>query len=364
MLAPFIRIYQWSGLSPFSLFANNCKSIWRYESFRFVAITLVNLLINITACIYILVRFDYHGGLGSLINLLMTLNVFTHAFAVLIESCSKRSIQSKLLTTFDEIEKILAEKLDHRMNERQLRLRFLKFTIIWIVKNAVITFASILGVFAAQQYENVYYGIATFLPFYTSTLSYAQWLAYVDVIRYNIERTNDCLLKMGEANRIDWLEPEGQIFCIKPVATDAFDTCKRLIDLRKCFNKIWLASTLINRCFHWSLIIGSGNEMCLFVINLYWMLVSLTDNMSSSWPDVAFCAIWAGMILSNFLAISMICEDINIEVSMFTHRFRYTNLIFEKIKFQTRRTLFLVHRISAGETHCTCERLRMMVSSS
>lgn len=316
MLAPFIRIYQWSGLSPFPLFANNCKSIWRNESFRFIAITIVNLLISITACYCSLIYFDYQSNLGSYINLLMTLNVFAHAFAVLIESCSKRSIQSELLTTFDEIEKIYAENLGHRMNERQLRCRFLKFTIIWILKNAFITFANILYMIAAQQYyESLYYAIAIFLPFYTSTLSYAQWLAYVDVVRYNIERTNDCLLKMGETNNIDWLGTEGHIFCIKPVATDAFDTCKRLIHLRKCFNKIWLASTLINRCFHWSLIIGSGNEMCLFVINLYWILLNLT--YCSSWPDVTFSAIWAGMILSNFLAISMICEDINIEVSVF-----------------------------------------------
>lgn len=317
MLAPFLRICQWSGLSPFPLFAKNSKPIRRNDSFRFVA-TVVNLLVNTTGCIYSLVRFNYRGNLSSYMELLMVLNVCTHAISVLIESCSKRSIQSKLLTTFDEIEKILDERLNHRMEERQLRRRFLKFTIIWIVKNTVLTFASILGVIAAQQYENVYYVIATFLPFYTSTLSYAQWLVYVDVTRYNIERTNDCLLKMGDANRIDRLGMEGKIFCIKPVAIDAFETCKKLIHLRECFNKIWLASTLINRCFHWSLIIGSGNEMCLFVINLYWMLYCLVKlPYSSSWPDIAFCALWAGFILSNFLAISMICEDINNEVSSF-----------------------------------------------
>lgn len=320
VLSPIIQIYQWSGLSPFSLFTKKHKPVWQNDSFRFIAITAASLLINFIAGIHNLTRFDYKvDGVNSKMvaytDLLVTIILRIHAITVLIESCLKRSIQSELLATFDEIEQIFAKKLNHQMERRPLRTRFRKFIIICFVKNVTIAFVLIVGVIAMQDLESLYYFFVTCLALYTSTLSYSQWMVYVDVLRYNIERTNDCLMEMGDVNRIDRThnQTDGYIFHIE--AFTMSNTYDRLDQLRKCFNKTWLASIQINRCFRWSIFVGSGNQLFLLVINLYWILYLLMNSIFSSWYDIVFCAIWASMILSNFVITSMICEDINAEVS-------------------------------------------------
>lgn len=320
VLSPIIQIYQWSGLSPFSLFTKKHKPAWQNDSFRFIAITAANLLINLIAGIHNLTRFDYKANevnskMVAYTELLVTIILRAHAITVLIESCLKRSIQSELLASFDEIEQIFTKKLNHQMEKRPLRTRFRKFIIICFGKNVAIACVLILGVIAIQEWESVYYFFVTCLAFYTSTLSYAQWMVYVDVIRYNIERTNDCLMEMGDVDRIDWTQnqTDGYIFHIETFTMS--NTCDRLDQLRKCANKTWHASIQINRCFRWSIFVGSGNELFLLVINLYWILYCLMNSIFNSWYDIVFCAVWASMILSNLLVTSMLCEDINAEVS-------------------------------------------------
>lgn len=321
VLVPFIRFFQWSGLSPFPLAMEKSKSFWQSGAFQFTAVTVVNLLINLAACTSNLIRIIYdhqfimgHSKLFSYTHIIVGFITRIHAITLLIESYSKRSIQMKLFTTFDEIEKIFKEKLNREMDKRQLRIRFSKFIIIWVMKNVAVVVLIILG-FIEFTWYTLYVEIITIVPFHTSALFYAQWMMYTDVIRSNIERMNECLAKMSDGKNINRFPMVGQIFQVEASSIRTLDEFDRLIDIQKCFGKIWYASALINRCFRWSLFIGTSTDLYQLVGNLYWILYHMLALNIDSWYRIAFGAVCAGMIATNVIIMSMICEDIKAKVS-------------------------------------------------
>lgn len=319
VLLPIIRVFRWSGLSPFPLLpSKQCNSVGRCDSIRYTAISVIIFLLILWSCIVNLRRYDYllsvDSNMSDYIELFMILIPRIHTFSVLIDSSTNRLNQSRLLTIFDEIETVFAQKLNMPMEKRQLRTRFWRFIIICFVKNVAIASIFLFSVLAVQTWTSVYHSSMAFLAFYTSTLSYAQWMVYVDVIRYNIERLNASLVKMGDHNRIQRLQEDRYIFRVEIFSLDAFDTCERLIYLRQCFNKTWQASMLINRCFRWSLLFGSGNELFLLVVNLYWILYCLVNSKFTLWLDIVLCSVWAITNLSNLFVVSMLCEDIKAKV--------------------------------------------------
>lgn len=347
VLSSTIRVFRWSGLSPFPLIiSKECNSVGRCDSIRYTSMSAIIFLLILFSCILNLRRFDYLlSGMGSsvsdYIELFMILIPRVHTFSALIDSYTNRSNQSRLLTIFDEIGSIFAEKLNIPLEKRQLRTRFWRFINICFVKNMAIASICLLSVVAIQTWASVYYSSMTLLAFYTSTLSYAQWMVYVDVVRYNIERMNASLVKMGDQNRIQRLQEDRYIFRVEIFSLDAFDTCERLIYLRQCFDKTWQTSRLINRCFRWSLLFGSGNELFLLVVNLYWILYCLVNLRFTVWLDIVFCSIWAVINLSNLFVVSMLCEDIKVKVSSTpSNVVGSLNLIHENMDFRWQEHCF------------------------
>lgn len=357
VLVPFIQIFQWSGLSPFPLDANKSKSFWRTETLQFAAITVVNLLINLVAGIHILscAYFDSQPKMGYSKLFLYThvmqgFILRTNAISALIESLTKRSIQTELLSTFDEIENIFAEKLNFKLQNCQIKMRFTTYVVIWIVKNTIMAVILILSFILTFDWYMMYLTIVTFMPFFTSTLSNAHWMIYVDVIRFNIERLNTCLMEMRDNVKcIDWHPTNEQIFDVKALPTHTMDACERLVHLRSCFSKMWQASLMINDCFRWSFFINNGNDLYVLVVNLFWIFYRMMHS-SGSWIKITFYAFFAGLTLMKFVVVSVICEDINAEVSSYFRRLIFM-LSCNRVSAHIRRTcLQFLNR----ETHETC----------
>lgn len=315
MLAPIITIFQWSGLSPFPLVVKKGKSVWLNDKSQFIAIVVANLLTTFFACIQNLLRFNpiAEGPLFKLIvyiNVMVVLSLHIHTVATLIESYSKRSIEVEVLTKFQEIENSFQGNFGVKTDNLQQRNRFRKFIIIWIVKNAIVAILLVGGTLFSFKWDKLSSMIVIIIPFYTSTLSNAQWMTYVDVIRSNVERLNECLREMSDGNSMI-----GRIFHVETFQTDMFDMCERLVQLRKYSDQLWQASALINRRFCWSLSIGIGSDLILLVINLYWILFCMVHLKFGPLYDIIFRTAWTSMILSNFSIISLIGEDINAKVS-------------------------------------------------
>lgn len=329
ILAPFIRIFQWSGLSPFPLTAKKPASFWESKNCQFATITSVNLLLNIVPGIYSLV-FNYlnyqpkdrYSKLVSYTHLLTGFILRINTITMLIESVSKRSTQAKLFKAFDKIEYIFTEKLNFQSKMCPPRVRFRKFMIIWVVKNVV--FATLIGFsfMSAIVWYRLYVSIVMYVPFYTSTLFYAQWMVYVDVVRFNIERLNEIIMEMDDVNRSDQLPTNGQIFQVETFSDRTYDACERFSQLRKCFSEIWQASILTNQCFRWSLLIGIGTDLYMLVVNLYFIVYSVVNSNFDSWVHTAIAAVLVVVTSTNFLVISMVCECISVDVSWFSRAYR------------------------------------------
>lgn len=313
VLAPIIQIFRWFGISSFPLFHREGASFWRKESLRFVAITFVNILINFCACIRDLSGFDYgaetfYERVLMCVLILLTVLLRTHAITVLVESCAKRSIQLRLLTTFDGIEKIFAEYLNMPSQKQRLVARFRKYIVIWIVKNGLIVLVLSCNILLQEEWFRMINVAFLLIAFSTIGLSITQWLVYVDVVRFNLERINVCLANISN-EAIPGIARDARL---RIHVFDGSEKCERIIQLRKCLSKTWQASMMIDRLFRWSTFICSGNELILLVINLYWILYTVV--VAGEWSDIFFCSYWALVICSNFTFISMICEDINSKV--------------------------------------------------
>lgn len=314
ILNPFLRVVRWSGLHPIS---PNPEKIDNYRQFAIT--TGISLSINILGCIEDCSYFDIDPGYGSTaklsayVTLFMALLLRFHVITVLIEALTKRTMHSKLLTQIDETEKLFRNNLHFACEQRQLRVRLHKFLYIFLGKNIAIFLISTITVIITKQ-KSALYLIVSLFSFYTSALSFPQLMVYVDVIRYNIERTNKCLALMCRTTQS---QIDDRVYRIEVLTVDTVDECDRIGRLRECWHGIWQTSMLINRCFQWSLFVGSGNELYLFVSNLYWILLYMKDARFDLWFDIAFSATWASIVLSNFLFLSIICDDINRKVNTY-----------------------------------------------
>lgn len=357
VLVPFIRIFQWSGLSPFLVIAENPKSFWRSKAFQLTAITMANLLINFSAGIHNVTTFSpnyrpdgVHSKLVAYTHMVMGLLLRIHAITVLIESFTKRSTQTKLLATFDEIEHVFANKLNHKIDKRRLRTRFCKFINFWICRDVAMALLATLNLISAFKWINLYNTSAMFVPLYTYSLFYAQWMVYADVIRFNVSRLNECLRKMSDEKGIDQPPTDGQIHRVRATSISTIDVCARLTHLRECFCKIWHASILFNRYCRWSLLIGSGIDLYLLVVNLYRILYCLMNfRFNFARITAAFGIVWAVKVSANFLVMSVIGEAINTEVSYHFRPFSVSNINSWKSEFQTKKALFMLHRLSIAK---------------
>lgn len=363
VLMPIIRLFQWSGLSPFQLIDNNGKYVQQSDSFRFTLITAVNLVINLVMGIATTIQTDFGvtqpvDRLNVYGDLMTTSTVRIHAIAVLIESYAQRSIQLKLIAKLDEIEKILSEDFNLGIDKQRLRYRFNKFIAIWLVKMVTFLLTLLLGPLSTFTSCNLHFLVVMFTAFYPSTLSFAQWLVYVDTMRYIVEKMNVCLTELNDASQVQWPPDDGYIFHVVEVfSNDAIDVCERLSKLRLCYCKTWQASALLNRCFRWSFMIGASTGALLIVTYLYSTLYGLLTLKTFPWYDALFCISLTSLLLSDFLFISLICEDISDDVSIFFLKFPIHLLCSITTELQIRRMLFSVHQIPIDVQHAHRKRL-------
>lgn len=319
LLLPLIRLCQFSGLCPISVYGSKAISPLLNKRKRFATLTAAIFVVQMLMCIY---TFSDSGSfidwsrskMFSYTNLFVFFTVRLHVAVVLIESYVKRTIQCELLEKFDEIDEIFSEKLKLKSNDDQLRRRFRQFLIVWIVKLVVINLIVLLIGISTTNWRIINVFALTFAPLYTNTLFYAQLKVYLDVVKYNIETINDCLAKLRDASpNWIWLDR-------KPVpATETMDVPQQLIYLRICYSKTWEASVLINQCVRWSLLLGFNNEFVFSIVNLYSILyIALKLPFAMNSTRLLLRVSWTGLNVSHFIMLSMICEQILEQVSYAT----------------------------------------------
>lgn len=313
ILFSLIRLCQCSGLCPISVYGSNVNSANAKTKIGFAALTAIIFIVQLLDSVHFFTHTDYYldwsiSAVLSLIFLFVSFTLRLHAVAVLIESYAKRSIQLEVLEKLDEIEQIFVHKLKFKTNDDRLRKRCCQFINGWIVKVsgfiAIVFFAGV----SLLRWDILYQLVMTIPPFYTYTLFYVQLMVYLDMIKYNIEAINNCLIAMKKQLRIHPCHRKSH-------AIISTITCQQLINLRSCYCKTWEASLLINRWVRWSLLFGATNDFVLYVSNLYWILFILFKSTEGKWVSLLVFVLWISIDMSHFVLISRICEQIAGEVS-------------------------------------------------
>lgn len=354
VLFAFIRLCQCSGLCPLSVYgsAEAERSSIENKKCHFAILTAIIFTVQFILSIHYYIESE-KSSLLNYFTLLVSLTIRIHAGMVLIESYANRSIQLQLLEKFDQIEEIFGEKLRIKMNVDRLRRRCGRFIVIWAATFFIFVLTVFLCGLLTSNWQTMFSLAMSITPLYTSTLFYMQLFVYLDLIKYNIETINDCLMKMQNLLSLEWDHLMVSQQRILEVATKTSDICKKLIHLRVCYCKTWEASTLINRCVRWSLLLGINNSFVLYVTNLYWILYSLIYFSPETSVQLVVFILWAVINMSHFVQFSMICNDIMEQVRR-SKRHQVIYLIsISKLILQSNRMLFLVHKISVDvkQTH-------------
>lgn len=320
VLFPLVRVCQYSGLCPISVYGSDTNSALSNKRKRFATLTAAICVVQLLLCIYTFTHtnniFDSsRSRMFVYTNMYVTFTMRVHAIIVLVESFVKRSIQLELFEKIDEIETIFIEKLNRKSNDERLRRRFRHFVIVWIVKFVVFNLIILLAGILTSEWRIVNALAITCAPLYISTLFYAQLMVYLDVVKYNIESINDCLAKLRDAPRFHWTRWNSQ-----PLpATEMIDVPQQLVYLRICYSKTWEASILINSCVRCSLLLGINNDFVFSVANLYSILYLVFKlPFAMTYWRLLVRAMWAGLNVSHVWILSMICEQILEQVSIAT----------------------------------------------
>lgn len=308
-----VRICQWSGLCPISVYGSNVNATIENRKIHFASLSAVHFIVQLIFSIYTFMVVDYSSQWYGSKLILCTVSfvsfvVRIHAGVVLIESYANRSIHFELLQKLDEIETILVGELKTKINHDRLKRRFCRFIIVWIVLYfglyLTITFKTIL----TSDWYYLREFVSGLISCYISSLFFGQYLVYLDVLKYIIEMTNSCLAKLKDSPQFYRLRPHRQHI-------ESRDICQQLTDLRNCYCKIWKASVLINRCFQWSLLLGVITEFSSSIVSLYWILYTLFNSTPEMDLMMVLTGVAVAITMSNLVLISIICEQIWDQVS-------------------------------------------------
>lgn len=311
VLFSVVRLCQCSGLCPISVYGPNTKQ----KKIAFASVTAIIFILQLLMCIHLYVYSENlywpKSTLLPYISWVVTFTMRLHAAIILIESCANRSIQSKLFDKLDDIATIFNQKLRMKTDEDRLRGYCHRFIIAWIVKILLVVCSILMATMLSPKWQQSYRLGMTLAPFCTTTLFSTQLMLYLDTVKYNIETTNEGLMKLMDSPRIVWHRHQRHIM----LSTHKVDVCEQLVHLRECYCKTWEASMLINRCVRWSLMVGVTNDFIMSITNLYWMLYCTLHGSFDERILLIIATLWVVFIMAHFMLISRICDQISEQVS-------------------------------------------------
>lgn len=337
-LTPIIRICQWSGLCPLDLDRGTAFSTKNIISYKILLAFW--LIIDIG---HFLHGFTQHNVYidWETAKLLIFIDIITpvflrlHVIVLFIESYSNRSQQVEMLDKFAEIEAFFASKFDVKIDARYLQRRFRFFLVLWLLRVA----GTLSCLLLVRSWGRVYYQFLYIVPFYTSSLMYAQFSAYVDTIRYCIEMLNKEVgrFSMSHLSRSSASEKENRE---EHTFIFVFDKISRIRDLQHGYQLIWQATRLVNSYSHWSLPVGLNNEFITLINDFYWICLVLLDPKKPFSYQILIVVIYGFINSSHIYQTSTLCGQTVAAVSLclfvsylllqllFTWIFRWTEWCF------------------------------------
>lgn len=305
LLSPVIRICQWSGLSPLDLNRDTAFTSRHVQSHRILMV--IWLTIEIAHFLHGFIQMDIYinwkfSKILIYIDIITPLFIRLHVIVLFIESFLKRSEQVELLDKIAEIETFFVRKFQVKIDAKKLQRKFRNYLIFWVLRIAGIIVCMCL----VKSWGDAYYLLLYIVPFYSSTLMYAQYLSYVETIRYCVELLNENIGQF-DMSHVSQQEQSGEKLVEKRTFIFTFNKIERLRDLRHVYRLIWQASLLVNHYVLWSLPIAINNEFITLINDLYWIFLLLLDPINL-YPQALICSIWAFINLSYIYQTANTCD--------------------------------------------------------
>lgn len=247
-----------------------------YEYFLiFWALVHIGLLVGISVVVIINFKsvFYVDDAIGAITDILqLAVPIFSH-FAIIIESISKRSLGVDVWRKFKEIENSLCtfNPNIYQRKERAVRNYFIKI----VSTQAICLFLEIFIISNINnnlEWRNHWY--ASLFSFVVTRSEHFFFTLTVDRMRYAMHLINSELTNIRSSHKFRHL-----------IVFKGDSRHRRLVTLKKCYNRLWEISCLVEKCFGWSQFLNiSSNFLCL-TVNLYWNFVAIYFQSNPNWKE-------------------------------------------------------------------------------
>lgn len=234
---------------------------------------LVIVGISTVVIVYYEKVFYVNDGVGALTDFLqLAVPCFSH-FIIIIESMSTKRMGVEIWCKFKEIENVLSTFNPNVNNQKKRAIRnyFIKiFTIQFICLFLEIFIMSNIG----NNIEWSNHWFASIYSFVVTRSEHFFFILIVDMMRHTMNSINSELINIKSSHKFRHVTVFG-----------GDSRHKRLIVLKKCYNRLWEISCLVERCFGWSQFLNiTSNFLCL-TVNLYWNFMAIYFQSNPHWKE-------------------------------------------------------------------------------
>lgn len=250
-----------------SKMVENCLIIW--------GITHIVVLIglSIVVIIYYESVFYIDDGVGAITDISQwAVPVFTH-FVIITQSIANKSLGVELWHKFKEIETFLSKFNPniYQQRHRATQNYFIKMFITQVTCFSLEIFI-IARIENNVEFRNHWY--ASLFSFAITRTEHFFFVLMVDLMRHIMNMINSELIHIRNNHKFRYL-----------IIFKGDSRHKRLIVLKKCYNRLWEISYLVEKYFGWSQFLNvTANFLCL-TVNLYWNFVAIYFQTNPYWKE-------------------------------------------------------------------------------
>lgn len=278
-MLPFLRLFQFSFLTPFAL----TKNLKITKTFLLTIYSVLMILVCVGAIYFhfvnrnlSLVEEDF--SIGRFVFFILQVWSWISLLVIIIESIIKRDSQSKLLDELAEVDLILSNEFNIEVNERDVRKIMLWRFVIWLlcflgIKSANFIYNGII--FKDPEATGVLdVWIWSLTPFLICCFRNFQIITYILSIKERFLRLHKCLEKTDLLpNQEHRPNSNGKI--------DEINDISKVIVLENVYAKLWQATLLVNKSFGASIVVNTLTDFLWITACFYNLYVALNvdDNI-------------------------------------------------------------------------------------
>lgn len=231
-----------------------------------IGISVVTIL-NYKSIFYI---YDAVGAMTDISQLAAP--VFSH-FVIIIESIWNRSLGVEIWCKFQEIENALSTFNPHIYEQKQRAIR--NYFVKILTTQCICLFLEIYimsSITNNLEWRNHWF--ASLFSFVVTRSEHFFFTLTVDRMRYIMNLISSELINIRNGHKFRHL---------KVFKGDSRH--KRLITLKKCYNRLWEISCSVEKCFGWSQFLNIFSNFLCLTVNLYWNFVAIYFQSNPYWKE-------------------------------------------------------------------------------